>query len=177
MPVAHATASIAESLLAEFEQQAPITRKFLERLPEGKLTWKPHQKSLTAGQLAYHLATVPVGIVRLATDNPRQARGEFVFPQPASLEEILKAHDESVAAVRELLPQFDDAAMTEIWRLMREDRELLAVPRVRILRDLMLSHWYQHRGQFSVYLRLLDVPVPASWGPSADELPLFMQKA
>ena len=82
-----------------------------------------------------------------------------------------------MAAVRELLPKYDDAAMNEAWRLMRGDKELFATPRGLILHDLMLSHWYQHRGQFSVYLRLLDVPVPASWGPSADEPPPFMQKA
>ena len=168
---------IAQSLLAEFEAQAPITRKFLERLPEDKLTWKPHEKSMTAGQLALHIASVPASVVRLVAENPKQAREKFEFSQPASREEILKAHDDGVAAVRELLPKYDDAAMNEAWRLMRGDKELFATPRGLILHDLMLSHWYQHRGQFSVYLRLLDVPVPASWGPSADEPPPFMQKA
>jgi uncharacterized damage-inducible protein DinB len=169
--------SIAQSLLAEFEIQAPITRKFLERLPEGKLTWKPHQKSMTAGQLAYHLASVPGGIVRFVQSNPAQAPTSFNFIQPASREEILKTFDESIATVRSLLPNFDDAAMKETWRLVSGERDVFAQPRGLFLRDVMLSHWYQHRGQFSVYLRLLDVAVPASWGPSADEPPLFMQKA
>jgi uncharacterized damage-inducible protein DinB len=79
--------------------------------------------------------------------------------------------------VRSLLPQFDDAAMEETWRMFAGEKEVIAVPRARFLRDIMLSHWYQHRGQFSVYLRMLDIPVPASWGPSADEPPTFMQKA
>jgi uncharacterized damage-inducible protein DinB len=166
---------IAKEFLAEFETQAPITRRFLERLPEDKLTWKPHEKSMTAGQLAYHLATVPGGIVRFVTNNPAQAPKAFEFPQPASRDEILKAFDESVTTVRNILPAFDDAAMKETWRMMAGDHEVLAQPRGEFVRDVMLSHWYQHRGQFSVYLRLLSIAVPASWGPSADEAPAFMQ--
>jgi uncharacterized damage-inducible protein DinB len=167
--------SIAQSLLAEFEAQAPITRCFLERLPEDKLTWKPHPKSMTAGQLAYHLASVPGGVVQFARNNPAQSRG-FNFPQPASAAEVLAKLDDSVATVRELLPRFDDAAMQETWRLESGGRQVLAQPRVEFLRNIMLNHWYQHRGQFGVYLRLLDIAVPASWGPSADEAPRFMQE-
>lgn len=168
--------TIAKSLLAEFEVQAPITRKFLERLPEDKLTWKPHDKSMTAGQLAYHLALVPGGVIRAVKMNPAQAP-DFNFPQPASSQEILKTFDESIAAVRSEMPKFDDAAMEETWRLQAGGQEVLAQPRGEFLRDVMFSHWYQHRGQFSVYLRILNVAVPASWGPSADEPPAFMQKA
>ena len=168
---------IAQSLLAEFEAQAPITRKFLERLPEDKLTWKPPGKSMTAGQLAYHLAFVPGGVVRFVQNNPAPAPEFASFPQPASPQEILKTLEESIAMVRSVLPKFDDAAMRETWRMVAGGREVLAQPRAEFLRDVMLSHWYQHRGQFSVYLRMLDVAVPASWGPSADEPPVFEQKA
>jgi len=176
MPVAQPliAESIAQSMLAEFEIQARVTRKFLERLPEDKLTWKPHEKSMTAGQLAYHLAWVPGSVVQFAQSSTRQV-GNFNFPQPAGLQEVLNTLDESIATVREVLPNFDDAAMHETWRLIAGDRELLAMPRGHFLRDIMLSHWYQHRGQFCVYLRLLNVPVPASWGPSADEQPSFMK--
>lgn len=168
---------IAQSLLAEFEVQAPITRRFLERLPEGRLTWKPHVRSMTAGQLAHHLAMVPGGVVRFVQNNPAQVPDSAAFPQPASRNEILKTFEESIATVRDLLPKFDDAAMAETWHLTAGGREVLAQPRGSFLRDVMLSHWYQHRGQFSVYLRLLDVAVPASWGPSADEAPIFMRQA
>ncbi len=168
--------SIAQTYLAEFEVQAPVTRKFLERLPEEKLLWKPHAKSMTAGQLAYHLALVPGGVVRAAQKNPAPAP-DFAFPQPASVREVLSTFEESITAVREALPRFDDADLRETWRLVAGDREVLAMPRGQFLRDVMLNHWYQHRGQFSVYLRLLDIAVPASWGPSADEAPAFMQKA
>jgi uncharacterized damage-inducible protein DinB len=169
--------SIAQSLLAEFEIQAPITRRFLERLPEDKLTWKPHEKSMTAGQLAYHLAFTPGGVIRFVQNNPAQAPEFANFPQPASRQEVLKLMDDNVATVRELLPKLTDAQMNETWRLVAGDREVLAQPRGLFVRDIMFSHWYQHRGQFCVYLRILGVPVPASWGPSADEPPLFAQKA
>jgi len=169
--------SIAQALLAEFEVQAPVTRRFLERLPEDKLTWKPHDKSMSAGQLAHHLAAVPGGIVRFVENNPAQAPESFNFPQPASRQEILKTLEESIATVRSVLPKFDDAAMNETWRMQAGGRELMAQRRADFLRDVMLSHWYQHRGQFSVYLRMLGAAVPASWGPSADEPPPFMQKA
>ena len=169
--------SIAQSLLAEFEIQAPITRRFLERLPEDKLTWKPHEKSMTAGQLAYHLAFTPGGVIRFVQNNPAQAPEFANFPQPASRQEVLKLMDDNVATVREMLPKLSDAQMNETWRLVVGDREVLAQPRGLFVRDIMFSHWYQHRGQFCVYLRILGVPVPASWGPSADEPPLFAQKA
>jgi uncharacterized damage-inducible protein DinB len=176
MPTLQFISSIADSLLAEFEVQAPVTRRFLERLPEDKLTWKPHPKSLTAGQLALHLAAIPGGIVHFVEKNPAQAPTSFNFPQPAGLQEILDKFDHSIVVVRQLLPSFDDHDMNETWHMMAGEKEIMSQPRHLFLRDVMLSHWYQHRGQFSVYLRLLDIPVPASWGPSADESPRFLQK-
>jgi uncharacterized damage-inducible protein DinB len=167
--------SIAQTLLAEFEVQAPITRRFLERLPQQKLTWQPHPRSMTAGQLAFHLALVPGAVARFVQNNPAQAP-DFNFPQPASVDEVLKTLDESIESVREILDRSDDAAMNEIWRMEAGGREVLAMPRGVFLRNVMLNHWYQHRGQFSVYLRLLDIPVPSSWGPSADEMPASMQQ-
>lgn len=169
--------SLAQSLITEFEEQAPLTRKFLERLPQDKLAWKPHEKSWTAGQLALHIAQTPGGIARFVHQNPAQAP-DFgrVRTQPATVQEILAAHDESVATVRDELAKFDDTEMQESWRLMQGDCELFTCPRAKFVRDTMLSHWYQHRGQFGVYLRMLNVAVPSTWGPSADELPVFMQK-
>src|SRR5262245_64407182 len=112
--------SIAQDILKEFEEQAPITRKFLERLPEGQLAWKPHEKSMTAGQLAYHLAFVPGGVIRFVQNNPAQAP-DFNFPQPASRQEILKTLDDSTAAVQTLPPKFDDAAMPATQTLPAHD--------------------------------------------------------
>lgn len=162
--------SLAQKLLAEFEEQAAVTRRFLERLPQDKLTWRPHQKSMTAGQLALHIARIPGATVRGAQKNPAPAPDfNSLYQQPSGLPEVLNALNESIVTVSSVLPQFDDAKMQETWRLLQGDTEILAVPRAQFLRDIMLNHWYQHRGQFGVYLRLLNVPVPASWGPSADE--------
>jgi uncharacterized damage-inducible protein DinB len=163
-------------MLAEFEAQAPITRKFLERLPEDRLTWKPHEKSMSAGQLALHIARVPGGSVRFVQQNPAQAPNFNTVPQPASLGEILVTFEESIATVRSMLPQFSDATMQETWRMVQGERAVLTISRAQFLRDIMLNHWFQHRGQLSVYLRMLNVAVPASWGPSADEQPVFAQK-
>jgi uncharacterized damage-inducible protein DinB len=116
-------------------------------------------------------------VIRFVQYNPAPAPEFANFPQPASRQEVLKLLDDNVATVRELLPKLSDAQMNETWRLVAGPREVLAQPRGLFIRDVMFSHWYQHRGQFSVYLRILGVPVPASWGPSADEPPLFAQKA
>jgi len=163
--------SITKALLSEFEAQAPITRKFLERLPEDKLTWKPHEKSRSAGQLAFHLASVPGAVVRFVQNNPAQAPEFSEDPQPVSRAEILSTFERSIAAVRSAFSKWDDDAMRKTWRMVAGEREVLVQPRAQFLRDVMLNHWYQHRGQFSVYLRILNMPVPASWGPSADEPP------
>lgn len=168
--------AIAQTFLDEFEQQAPVTRRFLERVPEDKLTWRPHPRSMTAGQLALHVAGVPGGIVRFVQNASGQAPDFANIPQPASREEVLKAFDEGVDTVRMLLPRLDDAAMKQTFRVLAGGQEILAQPREEFLRNIMLSHWYQHRGQLAVYLRLLDVPVPATWGPSADEAPAFPQR-
>lgn len=163
--------SITQSFLAEFEEQAPVTRRFLERLPEDKLMWKPHEKSMTAGQLAFHLATVPGAVVQLV-QGPSAPPPDFsVRPQPKNKGEVLGALEESIATVRNLLAKIDDAAMREMFRIVAGEQELVALPREQFIRNIMLNHWYQHRGQFSVYLRLMGAAVPASWGPSADEMP------
>jgi len=168
--------SLAQSMFAEFEAQVPITRKFLERLPEDRLTWKPHEKSMSAGQLALHIARVPGGVIRFVQQNPAQAPDFGNIPQPSSTRDILNTFAESVAEVRHTLPMLSDASLQETWRMVQGDKEVLAVPRAQFLRDILLNHWYQHRGQFSVYLRLLNVAVPASWGPSADEPPGLQQQ-
>lgn len=165
--------SMAQSFLAEFEEQASVTRRFLERLPEDKLQWRPHEKSMTAGQLAFHLATVPGAVVQLVQGESAPPPDFSVRPQPANGGEALHALDESIKTVRALLPKMDDAAMNRIFRIVAGGQELVAAPRQIFIRNIMLSHWYQHRGQFSVYLRLLGIAVPASWGPSGDEAPML----
>lgn len=167
--------NMAASLLAEFEQEAVTTRKFLERLPAEQLQWRPHPKSMTAGQLAWHIAVVPGQVIQLAQPD-EAAVPDFSRPnpQPESTSEILAAFDDSVRQVKSLLPAFSDEQLQGLWRMKAGDRELLAMPRAALLRNILLNHWYHHRGQFGVYLRLIGASVPSSYGPSGDELPAFM---
>lgn len=168
---------IADAFLAEFENEAPTTRKFLERIPDDKLDWKPHPKSMSAGQLAMHIASIPGRVLEMALlDEMSVPDFNRAMPQPASTKEVLAALDESIATVRKLLPTVTDDRLQATWRMKQEGRELLALPRVAVLRSIMLNHWYQHRGQLGVYLRLLGAKVPSSYGPSADELPDFLPK-
>jgi uncharacterized damage-inducible protein DinB len=163
---------IIDGLIAELEQEARTTARVLERVPEAHLAWKPHPKSYSLGQLALHVASVPGNVAALAASDPAQSPG-FTQREAASTSELLPALQASIAKVREHLGGFDDAAMTATWRLFKGDRELMAMPRLAFVRAVMLNHWYHHRGQLLVYLRLLDVPVPSVYGPTADESNAF----
>ena len=160
-----------DELLQEFAQEARVTRVVLERVPEGRLGWKPHEKSMTLGQLAFHIATVPGAIAGLSTRPEFDVNTRIPRPDPARVEEILAAHDESVATVGSVLGGMDDGALAAPWRMVDGEREVMAITRGDLLRSVMLNHWYHHRGQMTVYLRQVGVPVPAVYGPSADESP------
>ena len=161
-----------DGMLQELEQEARATRRLLERVPDNHLAWRPHQKGRTLGQLALHVATVPGNVAELAASpSPAQAPQFGNDPSPKSAAELVPALDESIARAKAVLGGMDDAWLNATWRMMRGDRELLAVPRGAFLRSIMLNHWYHHRGQLSVYLRHLGVPLPSIYGPSADENP------
>ena len=162
--------SIAQALVAELEQEAHATRRVLERVPQAHLSWKPHPKSLSLGQLALHVATVPGNVAELLVPDSMQAP-QFVHAEAATAAELVPALEASVARVRQHLGGLSDAAMGATWRVMRGDRELMAMPRMAFARAIVLNHWYHHRGQLLVYLRLLDVAVPSVYGPTADENP------
>jgi len=164
--------AIAQAILDEFERELGTTRKFLERMPEEKLTWRPHEKSMTAGQLALHIAQVPEGVLGLTlADEATAPDFSKERPQPASPSEVLDALDRSAAFVRQTLPTIDDARMRDTFTVVRDGRTIMSVPRALFLRNVLLNHWYHHRGQFGVYLRLVGAKVPSSYGPSGDESP------
>lgn len=167
--------TISESFLSEFEQEARTTRKFLERLPADRLDWRPHPKSMTAGQLALHIASFPAGVMGMAAEDVA-APPDFSRPnpQPQSVKEVLDALDRSIEAVRAGLPRLDDARMAATWTLKHDGKVLMSMPRMAFLRSILLNHGYHHRGQFGVYLRMLGAKVPSSYGPSGDEPPAFM---
>jgi uncharacterized damage-inducible protein DinB len=166
--------AIAGALVGEFEHELKTTRRFLERVPEDKLGWRPHEKSMTAGQLALHMAKVPEGVLRMALPDesplPNTA-GER--PGATTVGEALETLDRSAVFVRETLPTIDDARMQETFRVTQNGKTVLSFPRVAFLRSILLNHWYHHRGQLGVYLRLLGASVPSSYGPSGDEAPNF----
>jgi uncharacterized damage-inducible protein DinB len=165
---------IAESFLAEFEQELVKTRTFIERIPADRLTWRPHEKSMSAGELALHIADVPESVLRLCTSDvaevPNFGSGR---PAPASLGEALETLERSADFVRVTLPAVDDERMQAIFTVNQNGKKLVAMPRQSFLRAIMLNHWYHHRGQLGVYLRLLGAKVPSSYGPSGDEMPNF----
>ena len=168
--------SMIRALLQELEQEAAVTRRVIERVPADRLTWKPHDKSMSLGQLALHVATVPGAIAELAGQSPFQLPG-FNQPSPASAAEILPAFEESIAKARRILAGMDDAALAKTWTAFRGDREVMAIPVGALLRSIMLNHWYHHRGQLSVYLRQVGAQVPSIYGPSADENPFAAVQA
>jgi uncharacterized damage-inducible protein DinB len=165
---------IIEGLLAELEQEAQTTQRVLERIPEAHLSWKPHPKSMSLGQLALHVATVPGMVAEMAALDALPEPPAFVQEAARATSELVPALHDSVARARRALGSLDDAAMNGTWRLMQGGRELMAMPRAAVVRGIMLNHWYHHRGQLLVYLRLLDVPVPSVYGPSADENPFMV---
>lgn len=162
--------AIIDGFLQELQQEAQTTRRVLERVPDAHLAWKPHAKSMSLGQLALHVATTPGGVAEMAT-KPYVEVPAFNHPAAAKAADLIPALEESVARAKSLLSGMDDATLAATWKVMKGDQEVMAMPRGAVLRAIMLNHWYHHRGQLSVYLRLLGVPVPSIYGPSADENP------
>ncbi len=162
--------SMCQAMLQEFENEAGTTRRVLERVPSDKLAWKPHPKSMSLGTLALHVAASPGVIIGWCCEDETQLKGE-PSPQPTSTDEILAAHDASVKKVKEALPRIGDEGMQKMWSAKAGGQTLMTMPKAALARAIVMNHWVHHRGQLSVYLRLLDVPVPSIYGPSADENP------
>jgi uncharacterized damage-inducible protein DinB len=160
-----------DALLAELEQESATTARVLERIPQSHLSWRPHPKSMSLGQLALHVATIPGNVAELGSVDTVPEPPQFVQAEAATSDELVPALTASVAKARQHLGGFDDAQMGATWRLMANGQEILAMPRAAFVRAIMLNHWYHHRGQLQVYLRLLDQSVPSVYGPTADENP------
>ena len=164
--------SIAESLLPEYDHELATTRRLLERVPEAEFGWKPHEKSMTLGQLAGHVANMPFWLS--ATMNAPfydvTAGDKEATLEPASSRDVLlKDFDQKVKNARASLAKTSDAEMMAPWTLKAGDQEIFTIPRVAAVRSFVMNHLIHHRGQLSVYLRLKDVPVPSIYGPTADE--------
>ncbi|MCX6599913.1 MAG: DinB family protein [Acidobacteria bacterium] len=165
--------TLQASFLGEFDMEMASTRKALERIPTDKLTWRPHEKSFTLASLAGHLIELPGWAKSTIVADELNLKGPFDRKPPESTEQILEIFDRNVAAARELLAATNDATLLENWTLKVEDKTMFTMPRTQVLRGFVLSHTIHHRGQLTVYLRLLDVAVPAIYGPTADEKSFF----
>jgi len=164
---------ISASLVPEFDHEMATTRKTLERVPEDKFGWQPHQKSMTLGQLASHLADMPSwGTVGLKQDSMDLAPAGGASYQPfqaTTRAQVLERFDKNVASARAAMAETGDQEYMKPWSLLRSGQTLMTMPKVAVVRSFMLNHIIHHRGQLSVYLRLNNVPVPSIYGPSADE--------
>jgi uncharacterized damage-inducible protein DinB len=169
LPAAHA-------LIAELDAEAATTRRVLARVPTDRLDWQPHAKSMTVGQLAQHIASIPGGVTRMARldgfDMATRPQGYDSCPSTGA---ALETFDASVSAAKTFLSDLTEAAASHVWRLSFGDREIFAIPRLNVIRTMCLNHLIHHRGELVVYLRLLDVPVPVVYGRSADENPFAQQ--
>lgn len=161
-----------EPVIAEIHQEAAITRRVFERIPEDKLTWKPHPKSMSMGQLALHIASVPGNLSKaLQLEEFSPDVTNFNGPQPATLAEIHSTLEQSTRAAEQILGGLSEQSAAGNWCLKINGHQIFQAPRAAVIRSVMLNHVYHHRGQLSVYLRLLDIPVPIIYGRSADESP------
>jgi uncharacterized damage-inducible protein DinB len=164
--------AISESILPEFDHETSKTRTLLERVPAEKADWKPHVKSMSLGQLAMHIANLPnwtsITLERkeFDTDPPEVDRATPLAFE--STQHLLEFYDANVSAARALLVRTTDADFMVQWTLKNGGKAMFSMPRVAVLRSFVLNHAVHHRGQLSVYLRLLDVPIPNIYGPTAD---------
>ena len=162
--------TIAETLLPEFDQEMSATRKLLERVPEAKADWKPHEKSYTLGDLATHVANIPsymnIVIKQDELVAPDQSQRPPKFTTTAALVEFF---DKNVKIAREALTGVPDSRMAMPWSLKFGGKTIFSRPRSAVVRSFVMSHHIHHRGQLGVYLRMQDVPLPSMYGPTADE--------
>ena len=164
--------AISESILPEFDRETATTRRLLERVPEDKAEWTPHVKSMSLGQLAMHIANLPqwasIALERTEFDTNPPDGARATSPPFKSALHLLEKYDANVGAARALLVRTTDAEFMVQWTLKNGGKALFSMPRVAVLRSFVLNHAVHHRGQLSVYLRLLDVPIPNIYGPTAD---------
>jgi len=161
--------TISQTLLPEFDQEMASTRKLLAVVPEDKFGWKPHEKSMTLGRLASHVAEMGSWAnITIVQDKLELTPGQKPF-NAATSAELLAAVDKSVTEGRAALESATDETMMGTWSLIYGGKTMFSMPRVAVLRSVVMNHMIHHRGQLSVYLRLLDVPLPGMYGPSADD--------
>ena len=166
--------SISQSLLPEFDQEFANTRKMLERVPDDKLAWKPHPKSMSMGGLATHIAEVPgwvgVCVQQDSFDIAPPDGPKYVRPDLKSRKEILDYFDKNLPMARAAIAAATDQQLMSPWSMLKAGQKMFTIPKIAVVRSFLMNHNIHHRAQLSVYLRLNDIPVPGMYGPSADEV-------
>ncbi|MFL6448826.1 MAG: DinB family protein [Bryobacteraceae bacterium] len=163
--------TISETLLPEFDVEIENTRKLLSAVPEGKWDWKPHPKSMSVGQLAGHIADMTSWAVDvMGKDSLTIAPGDFKPYVPESIDDLLSTFQEKRTSAREAIAKASDADMAHVWSMTWAGQKIIEMPRIAVLRGMVMNHIIHHRGQLTVYMRLLDAKVPGLYGPSADEM-------
>ncbi len=160
-----------DPILMEIEQESKATRRVLERVPADKLGWTPHQKSYSLGQLAMHVAGISGRIAEAMQGDTFEPRAGAT--QPKDHAEIMQTFEQGLTRAKEIYRGMDDAKLMGTWSATVKGKTVMTMPRIAAIRTIALNHLYHHRGQLSVYLRLLEVPVPMIYGPSADENPFI----
>ena len=161
--------AIKDGLLPEFDHEMDNTRKALERVPEDKFGWKPHEKSGTMGWLADHIAEMVGWMSPTIGQDSLDMAGYQPPPPPTTRQQILDKFDSNRTEARRALEGVSDAQMMQNWKLTRGNQVFFDMPRVAVIRGMIMNHIIHHRGQLTVYLRLNNVPIPGLYGPSADE--------
>lgn len=161
--------NIADTILPEFDHEMANTRIVLDRIPDDKLTWKPHPKSFDMGRLAQHIASLPNWAAKTMKSDSLDYSGYEPPPAPESRAEILAEFDKNVAAARAAMAAASSEAYLQNWSLSGNGQTYFTMPRIAVLRSFVMNHTIHHRAQLGVYLRLNDLPAPALYGPSADE--------
>lgn len=160
---------ISQAILPEFDQEMAGARRTLERVPEDKFGWRPHEKSMTLGRLAQHIAEMPGWVKPTLELDSLDFAQSYQAPPIPSRAQMLEEFDKSVAEARALLAAAGDERLAQPWSLSMGGKVLFTMPRMAVLRGMIMNHLIHHRAQLCVYLRLNDVPVPGLYGPSADE--------
>jgi uncharacterized damage-inducible protein DinB len=166
-----AVETAVDAIVQEFEQESATTRRLLKRVPADQLSWKPHPKSMSLGQLALHIAQGPGFLIGWAAADSSEVPDSSGPSEATSVEQILSTHDQGVDTVKKTLGRLGDSGLQGMCKVTKAGATLIEMPKKGLVRTLVLNHLVHHRGQLSVYLRLLNVPVPPIYGPSADESP------
>ena len=162
---------LVDPILAELDQEAEITKRLFDIIPEDKLDWRPHPKAKSLGELAMHIAWLQGGVAELTREDTVEIPDFPPDPTPANRAEILAAFAESLKKAKHIVGSTDDAGVMAEYTITKNGQTLMVAPRIAFWRSILLNHNYHHRGQLSTYLRTLDVPLPSIYGPSADTNP------